>query len=159
MATPHIGAEKGDIAEKILLPGDPLRARFIAENYLEAPVAFNSVRNMLGYTGTYRGEPVSVMGTGYTIAIDLCLRTDPRVWREAFDSRGFGGGVAEGFEAVRYRTGPRRLHGFERSLSVRLEGNLLGHCLMEFAGKGGRNCKRTGEDGACGKCLFHGCLL
>lgn len=67
MATPHIGAEKGDIAEKILLPGDPLRARFIAENYLEAPVAFNSVRNMLGYTGTYRGEPVSVMGTGMGI--------------------------------------------------------------------------------------------
>lgn len=64
MATPHIGAEVGAIAKKILLPGDPLRAKFIAENYLEEPVLFNTVRNMLGYTGRYKGELVSVMGTG-----------------------------------------------------------------------------------------------
>lgn len=63
--TPHIGvAEKGVIAETILLPGDPLRAKFIAENYLENPVQFNAVRNMFGYTGTYKGKAVSVMGTG-----------------------------------------------------------------------------------------------
>lgn len=64
MATPHIQAERGEIAEKILLPGDPLRAKFIAETFLTDSVCFNRVRNMLGYTGTYRGERVSVMGTG-----------------------------------------------------------------------------------------------
>lgn len=60
----HIAASKGDIAESILLPGDPLRAKFIAENFLDAPVLYNEIRNMLGYTGTYRGVPVSVQGTG-----------------------------------------------------------------------------------------------
>ena len=64
MTTPHIGAKKGEIAETILLPGDPLRAKFIAENFLENPVQFNAVRNMFGYTGTYKGKRVSVMGTG-----------------------------------------------------------------------------------------------
>lgn len=64
MTTPHNSAKMGDIAETILLPGDPLRAKFIAETYLEDPVEFNSVRNMLGYTGTYKGKKVSVMGTG-----------------------------------------------------------------------------------------------
>lgn len=64
MTTPHNSAKMGDIAETILLPGDPLRAKFIAETYLENPVEFNSVRNMLGYTGTYKGKKVSVMGTG-----------------------------------------------------------------------------------------------
>lgn len=68
MATPHIGANQGDIAETILLPGDPLRAKFIAETYLDNPVQFNSVRNMLGYTGTYKGKRVSVMGTGMGVA-------------------------------------------------------------------------------------------
>ena len=60
----HIEAEKGQIAESILLPGDPLRAQFIAENFLESPLRFNKVRNMFGYTGSYKGERVSVMGTG-----------------------------------------------------------------------------------------------
>ncbi|MBU8906156.1 purine-nucleoside phosphorylase [Desertibacillus haloalkaliphilus] len=60
----HIGANKGDIADKILLPGDPLRAQFIAENFLENPVKYNDVRGMYGFTGTYKGEKVSVQGTG-----------------------------------------------------------------------------------------------
>ena len=60
----HIAAKQGEIADKILLPGDPLRAKFIAENFLENPVLFNEIRNMFGYTGTYKGERVSVMGTG-----------------------------------------------------------------------------------------------
>jgi len=60
----HISAAPGDIAEAILLPGDPLRAQFIAENFLDNPVCFNKVRNMLGYTGTWNGQRVSVMGTG-----------------------------------------------------------------------------------------------
>jgi len=54
MATPHNEAEKGMIAKTVLMPGDPLRAKFIAETYLENPVCFNTVRNMLGYTGTYK---------------------------------------------------------------------------------------------------------
>ncbi|MFD2823857.1 purine-nucleoside phosphorylase [Lacinutrix iliipiscaria] len=60
----HIGAKKGDIAETILLPGDPLRAKWIAETFLENPKCFNEVRGMLGYTGTHNGKPISVMGTG-----------------------------------------------------------------------------------------------
>ncbi|WP_019789956.1 purine-nucleoside phosphorylase [Streptococcus sobrinus] len=60
----HIEAAPGQIADKILLPGDPLRAKFIAENFLENPVCFNNIRGMLGYTGTYKGQKVSVMGTG-----------------------------------------------------------------------------------------------
>ena len=61
----HIGAENdGTIAKSILLPGDPLRAKFIAENFLEDAKCFNEIRNMLGYTGRYKGVPVSVMGTG-----------------------------------------------------------------------------------------------
>lgn len=63
----HIGAEKGEIAETILLPGDPLRAKFIAENYLTEPKLYNEVRGMYGYTGTYKGTPVSVQGSGMGI--------------------------------------------------------------------------------------------
>jgi purine-nucleoside phosphorylase len=60
----HIAAAQGQIADKILLPGDPLRAKFIAENLLEGAERFNEVRNMFGYTGQYKGHRVSVMGTG-----------------------------------------------------------------------------------------------
>ena len=64
MPTPHIAANKGDIAESILLPGDPLRAKFIAENFLTGAREYTSIRNILGYTGTYKGVPLSVQGTG-----------------------------------------------------------------------------------------------
>lgn len=60
----HIEAKKGEIAETILLPGDPLRAKWIAESFLKNPVCFNKIRGMLGYTGTYNDKLVSVMGTG-----------------------------------------------------------------------------------------------
>ncbi|MEL3911969.1 purine-nucleoside phosphorylase [Treponema pedis] len=60
----HIEAKQGEIADKILLPGDPLRAKFVAENFLENPKCYNNVRGMLGFTGTYKGVPVSVQGTG-----------------------------------------------------------------------------------------------
>ena len=60
----HIEAKKGDIAETILLPGDPLRAKWIAETFFENPFCFNQVRGMLGYTGAYKGKKISVMGTG-----------------------------------------------------------------------------------------------
>ena len=64
MSTHINAANKNDIAESILLPGDPLRAKFIAENFLDSPKCYNEIRGMLGYTGTYRGVPVSVQGTG-----------------------------------------------------------------------------------------------
>lgn len=60
----HIGAKKGEIAETILLPGDPLRAKFVAENFLENPVCYNEVRGMYGFTGTYKGSRISVQGSG-----------------------------------------------------------------------------------------------
>lgn len=64
MPTPHNSASKGDFAKTVLMPGDPLRARFIAEHYLENPVLVNNVRGNYGYTGTYAGKRVSVMATG-----------------------------------------------------------------------------------------------
>ena len=64
MSTPHNNAKKGDFAPTVLMPGDPLRAKFIAETFLSDVVQVNSVRNMFGYTGTYNGKKVSVMGTG-----------------------------------------------------------------------------------------------
>ena len=62
--TPHISAQKGDFAKTVLMPGDPLRAQFIAENFLENPRLVNNVRGIQGYTGTYKGVPVSVMASG-----------------------------------------------------------------------------------------------
>lgn len=64
MATPHIEAVLGDFAETVLMPGDPLRAKFIAENFLDDAKCVTRVRNMFGYTGTYKGKPISVMGSG-----------------------------------------------------------------------------------------------
>ena len=64
MSTPHNAAQPGAIAKTVLMPGDPLRARFIAETFLTNPVCFNEVRGMLGFTGSYQGVPVSVMGSG-----------------------------------------------------------------------------------------------
>jgi len=60
----HIGAKPGEIADTILLPGDPLRAKYIAETFLEGAICYNQVRGMLGYTGTYKGKRISVQGTG-----------------------------------------------------------------------------------------------
>ncbi|WP_026694928.1 purine-nucleoside phosphorylase [Peribacillus kribbensis] len=60
----HIGAKENEIAETVLLPGDPLRAKYIAETFLENPKLYNEVRNMFGYTGTYKGKRISVQGTG-----------------------------------------------------------------------------------------------
>jgi len=62
--TPHIGAKLGDIAETVIMAGDPLRVKFMAETFLDNPVQFNNVRGMLGFTGTYKGKRVSVMGHG-----------------------------------------------------------------------------------------------
>jgi purine-nucleoside phosphorylase len=63
----HIGAKNGDIAEVVLLPGDPLRAKFVADNFLKDATQYTGVRNILGFTGTYKGKKVSVQGTGMGI--------------------------------------------------------------------------------------------
>ncbi|MDD3404791.1 MAG: purine-nucleoside phosphorylase [Paludibacteraceae bacterium] len=65
--TPHIGAKFGEIAETVIMAGDPLRAKFMAERYLENPVVYNQVRGMLGFTGTYKGKRISIQGHGMGI--------------------------------------------------------------------------------------------
>ncbi len=60
----HLGAKEGEVASKVLLPGDPLRAEYIAKTYLENPICYNKIRGMYGFTGTYKGEKISVQGTG-----------------------------------------------------------------------------------------------
>ena len=65
--TPHIGAKYGEIADTVIMAGDPLRAKMMAERYLENPVLYNQVRGMLGYTGTYNGKRISVQGHGMGI--------------------------------------------------------------------------------------------
>lgn len=67
MSTPHLRAEPGDFAETVLFPGDPLRAKFIAETYFDEPKLVTDVRNMFGYTGTYNGVPISIQGSGMGI--------------------------------------------------------------------------------------------
>ncbi|MEW6991711.1 purine-nucleoside phosphorylase [Colwelliaceae bacterium 6441] len=67
MVTPHIAAKDNQFAKTVLMPGDPLRAKFIADNFLDDVKCVTQVRNMLGYTGTYKGQPVSVMGSGMGI--------------------------------------------------------------------------------------------
>ena len=67
MSTPHIEANNGDFAQTVLMPGDPLRAQYIAENFLDDAVKVTGVRNMYGFTGTYKGKPVSIMGSGMGI--------------------------------------------------------------------------------------------
>lgn len=67
MTTPHISARLGDFAETVLMPGDPLRAKFIADNFLDNAKCITKVRNMFGYTGTYKGQRISVMGSGMGI--------------------------------------------------------------------------------------------
>lgn len=64
MGTLHINGSKGDIAETILLPGDPLRAKFIADTYLKDVTCYNEIRGMLGFTGIYKGKRISVQGSG-----------------------------------------------------------------------------------------------
>ena len=64
MSTPHNAAKPSEVAKTVLMPGDPLRAKYVAEHYLEDVVCINQVRNMLGFTGTYQGHPISVMGSG-----------------------------------------------------------------------------------------------
>ena len=66
--TPHISAQPGDIAETVLMPSDPMRAKWAAETFLDAPKEVNAVRGMLGYTGTWRGNPVTIHGSGMGMA-------------------------------------------------------------------------------------------
>ena len=96
--TPHIEAKKGEIAKTIIMPGDPLRAKFIAENFFDDVVQFNGVRGMLGYTGSYKGHALSVMGSGMGIpsmgiyAYELFSFYDV----DAIIRVGTAGGIADG---------------------------------------------------------------
>jgi len=96
--TAHIEAKKGEIAKTVIMPGDPLRAKFIAENFLDDAVQFNGVRGMLGYTGKYKGTELSVMGSGMGIpsmgiyAYELYLFYDV----DSIIRVGTAGGIAEG---------------------------------------------------------------
>jgi len=80
MATPHINAVDGAFADTVLMPGDPLRAKYIAENFLDDAVEVTNVRNMLGFTGTYKGKRVSVMGSG--MGIPSCSIYATELFRE-----------------------------------------------------------------------------
>ena len=100
MPTPHISAASGDFSDVCLLPGDPLRARYVAERFLDDAALVTSVRNMEGYTGTYRGRRVSVMGTGMGIPSTLIYTTE--LIREygvtSLIRVGSAGGIAEDLE-------------------------------------------------------------
>ena len=76
MSTPHNKAQVGEIADKVLLAGDPLRVKYIAENYLQDAVCYNDVRGMLGYTGMYNGKRVSIQGVGMGIPSMLIYATE-----------------------------------------------------------------------------------
>lgn len=92
----HIGAKQGEIAESILLPGDPLRAKHIAETYMEDIVCYNEVRGMLGFTGTYRGKRISVQGTGMGIpTTSIYVNGDCGLRRQKFDPVGTCGAMQE----------------------------------------------------------------
>ena len=73
--TPHIEAHEGEIAKTVLMPGDPLRAKFIAENFLTNVKCFNKVRGMLGFTGEYSGKKVSIMGAGMGMHLLVFIHT------------------------------------------------------------------------------------
>ena len=86
-STPHINPNGVKIAKTVLMPGDPLRAQYIAENFLENVEQFNTVRNMFGYTGTYKGKEVSVMGSGMgfqVLAFILMNFTISLMWIQSF---------------------------------------------------------------------------
>ena len=95
MPTPHNSAKKGDFARTVLMPGDPLRAKFIAETFLDEPKLVNNVRGVQGYTGTYKGVPVSVMA----VHRYLLLRAVHAVRCREHHPSGFGGRAAKGLEA------------------------------------------------------------
>ena len=101
MPTPHNSAKKGDFARTILMPGDPLRAKFIAETFLDEPKLVNNVRGVQGYTGTYKGVLVSVMASGMGMpsigiySYELFTQYDV----EKHHPSGFGGRAAKGLEA------------------------------------------------------------
>ena len=85
--TPHIGAQYGEIADRVIMAGDPLRAKFMAENFLENPVQYNNVRGMLGFTGTYKGKRVSVQGHGMGIPSIGIYTYEPHIGISAVQSR------------------------------------------------------------------------
>ena len=119
----HIGAAAGDIAPLVLMPGDPLRAKWIAETFLDDARCYSEVRGMYGFTGTWHGHPVSVQGSWHGAALgrDLCDRAVPGVRRRVDHPGRLGRRALRPLEAPRHRDRLRRLHrlGMNR---VRFEG-------------------------------------
>ena len=110
MSTPHNAAAAGDFAKTVLMPGDPLRAKFIAETFLESPGLVTSVRGMLGYTGTYKGVPVSVMGSGMGMpSIGIYSWELFTQWRGKHHPHRLGGLVQPAGQGVRRGAGHQRI--------------------------------------------------
>ena len=131
--TPHNEAKLGDIAKVVLMPGDPLRAKYVAEHYLEHPVCFNTVRNMFGYTGTLRGRRVSVMGHGMGIpSITLYAWELYNFYGvESIIRIGSAGGVAEDVHAVRDGVVKGKVGGvYFRNGNFILDDACALHCLI-----------------------------
>lgn len=123
--TPHNNAKAGDFAKTVLMPGDPLRAKYIAETYLENPRQVNAVRNMFGYTGTYKGKEVSVMGAGmgmpsigiYSYELFNFYDVDQII------RIGSAGGFQDNIKLMDVVIAMGAMHGFEFCLPIRTAGN------------------------------------
>ena len=158
MATPHNQANPGEIAKVVLMPGDPLRAKFIAETYLEHPVCYNTVRNMLGYTGTYQGVPISVQGSGMGMpsmgiySYELFHFYDV----DAIIRIGTAGGVAD---SVKLGAGNGCLHGFQLCSTIQPAGHICPDCRLLPAGSGSFCGKSTEKAVPCRKFVLQRPLL
>ena len=108
--TPHIEAKAGDFADLVLMPGDPLRAKYVAEHYFEDARLVTSVRNVLGYTGTYKGKRVSVMASGMGYRISRCNQRE-------LQNHG-------------HRSRRRCMHNIEMGGDVQVERDLCTDCYM-----------------------------
>ena len=155
MSTPHNAAEPGAIAKTVLMPGDPLRAEFVAKTYLENPVCFNTVRNMLGFTGTYRGKPVSVMGSGmgmpsigiYSYELFRFYGVD-RILRI-----GTAGGIADGVQLRDVIVGVGACTDSNYAAQYRLPGTFAPIASFRLAEKAVQAARRLGVPGKAGDVL------
>ena len=132
--TPHISAKKGDFAQTVLMPGDPLRAKYIAENYLTDAVLVNNVRGVQGYTGYYKGKRVSVMASGMGIpSIGIYSY-------ELFNFYGVDNIIRIGSAGAINADLKVRMHQQQLYQSIRHTGNICSHCQLLPFGKSRGNC-------------------
>ena len=159
--TPHNSAKKGDIAKKVLMPGDPLRAKYIAETYLENPVCFNTVRNMFGYTGTYKGEQISVMGSGMGMpsmgiySYELYNFYDV----EKIIRIGSAGALQDDVSVMDVVIAMSACTDSNYASQYQLPGTFAPTASYESGCKGCRGCEGTGNTGSCGFCYIFRCVL